>query len=352
MELFVPGRICLMGEHSDWAGGYRRVNPEIEKGYALIVGTNQGVYADVGPHANALVLTATTPDEQTAFRQIPMQRQALLAEAQAGGFWSYVAGVAYLMLTRYGVGGLVINNHKTDLPIQKGLSSSAAICVLVARAFNRVYDLGLSIADEMELAYQGEILTPSRCGRMDQGCAFGNRPILMTFDGDDLDITPLGIAAELHFVIVDLLAHKDTLKILADLNRCYPVARTHVARGVHQLLGAVNKHIIHKAVEALQAGDGRAVGKLMTKAQVAFDRYAIPACPEELTAPKLHQVLRYEPLQAHIWGGKGVGSQGDGTAQFIARSAADQQALVSIIQRDLHLPCLTLTVQPSLERQP
>ena len=28
MKLFVPGRICLFGEHSDWAGGYRRINAE------------------------------------------------------------------------------------------------------------------------------------------------------------------------------------------------------------------------------------------------------------------------------------------------------------------------------------
>jgi hypothetical protein len=44
----------------------------------------------------------------------------------------------------------------------------------------------------MEIAYQGEIATPSRCGRMDQGCAYGNRPVLMTFDGDRLDTTELG----------------------------------------------------------------------------------------------------------------------------------------------------------------
>ncbi len=93
-------------------------------------------------------------------------------------------GVAYQILTHYHVRGLVIDNYKTDLPIKKGLSSSAAICVLTARAFNRVYDLKMTIRGEMELAYQGEITTPSRCGRMDQGCAFGNRPILMTFDGD------------------------------------------------------------------------------------------------------------------------------------------------------------------------
>ena len=30
MKLFVPGRICLFGEHSDWAGGYRRINADIE----------------------------------------------------------------------------------------------------------------------------------------------------------------------------------------------------------------------------------------------------------------------------------------------------------------------------------
>ena len=63
----------------------------------------------------------------------------------------------------------------------------------------------------------------------------------------------------------------------------------------------------------------------MVKAQARFDRYAMPACPEELTAPVLHRVLEYEPLQPHIWGGKGVGSQGDGTAQFLARSEADQK---------------------------
>ncbi|MBD0346877.1 MAG: hypothetical protein ICV63_19035, partial [Coleofasciculus sp. Co-bin14] len=30
MKIFVPGRLCLFGEHSDWAGGYRRINAELE----------------------------------------------------------------------------------------------------------------------------------------------------------------------------------------------------------------------------------------------------------------------------------------------------------------------------------
>jgi UTP-glucose-1-phosphate uridylyltransferase/mevalonate kinase len=345
MKLFVPGRICLLGEHSDWAGGHRRTNAELEKGYTLLTGTNQGIYAEIAPHPTSLVLTSTTPDgERRGPHEIPMEPQALLEEAQQGGFWSYIAGVAYQILTHYHVRGLVIDNYRTDLPIQKGLSSSAAICVLTARAFNRVYDLKMTIRGEMELAYQGEITTPSRCGRMDQGCAFGNRPILMTYDGDHLDVTELQVPEDMYFVIVDLQAQKDTMKILADLNRCFPFAEKKIEEGVQELLGSINKRVVHQAVEALQAGDAERLGALMVEAQELFDRYAKPACPEELEAPVLHRVLDHEPLKPHVWGGKGVGSQGDGTAQFIARSEADQQAVIEIIERDLKMPCLSLTL--------
>ncbi|MCP4539096.1 MAG: GHMP kinase [Chloroflexi bacterium] len=345
MKIFVPGRICLFGEHSDWAGGYRRINADIEKGYTLLTGTDQGIYAEVEPHPTALVLSSTTPDgEKRGPYEIPMEPKVLLEEAQRGGFWSYIAGVAYQILTHYHVRGLVIDNYKTDLPVKKGLSSSAAVCVLAARAFNRVYDLKMTVRGEMELAYQGEITTPSRCGRMDQGCAFGNRPILMTYDGDHLDVTELQVPEDMYFVIVDLQAQKDTMEILARLNRSYPFADNEVERGVQELLGPINKRVVHQAIEALQAGDIQRLGTLMVEAQAFFDRYAAPACPEELTAPVLHRVLNYEPLKPHIWGGKGVGSQGDGTAQFIARSQVDQQAVIDIIKRDLEMPCLTLTL--------
>jgi len=347
MKLFVPGRICLFGEHSDWAGGYRRINADIEMGYTLICGTDQGIYAEVESHPTSLVLSSTTPDGLThGPYEIPMQAKALLEEAQRGGFWSYIAGVAYQVLTNYHVRGLVINNYKTDLPVKKGLSSSAAISVLAARAFNRIYDLKLTVRGEMELAYMGEITTPSRCGRMDQGCAFGNRPVLMAYDGDRLDTTELQVTNELHFVIVDLQSQKDTMEILNRLNRCYPFAENEIEMGVQELLGPINKRIVHQAVEALKTSDPQRLGALTQEAQAFFDRYAAPACPEELTAPVLHRVLSYEPLRPHIWGGKGVGSQGDGTAQFLARSAADQQAVIEIIERELGMPCLKLTLKP------
>lgn len=346
IELFVPGRLCLFGEHSDWAGGYRRINAEIEKGYTLICGTNQGIHAEVEPHPTALVLTSTTPDGETRGPyEIPLEPKALLEEAQRGGFFSYAAGVAYQVLTNYRVRGLAIRNFKTDLPIKKGLSSSAAISVLTARAFNRVYDLRLTIRGEMELAYQGEITTPSRCGRMDQGCAYGNRPIMMIYDGDRLDVAELSVPRDLFLVVVDLGAGKDTREILNRLNHCFPFAENEIQRRVQKYLGPVSAGLTQEAGEAFRAGDAARIGALMVKAQSEFDSHLIPACPSQLTAPVLHKVLAYPPIQPYIHGGKGVGSQGDGTAQFICKDEAAQQKVVELIEGDLKMSCLKLVIK-------
>jgi galactokinase len=345
MELFVPGRICLFGEHSDWAGGYRRDNQHIEKGYTLICGTDQGIYATIEPHSGTLVISSQASDGITIGpKEIPMKLEFLREEAQAGGYWSYVAGTAYQVLRKYPVDGLSINNHKTDLPIQKGLSSSASICVLTARAFNHQYDLGLSLDEEMELAYLGEITTPSKCGRMDQGVAFGSTAVLMTFDGDRLGTREIKPSNPIYLVIVDLGSTKDTKRILADLNRCFPDAVDEIAQGVQFLLGENNKRIVHQAVEVLQDGDAPRLGSLMTRAQSDFDRFAIPACPDELAAPLLHKVLNYPPIEAYIWGGKGVGSQGDGSAQLVVRGKGGQKSVMEILENDLGMRCYPLTV--------
>ncbi|MBD1929726.1 GHMP kinase [Trichocoleus sp. FACHB-90] len=345
MKIFVPGRLCLFGEHSDWAGGYRRINPNLEKGYTLLVGTNQGLYAEVKANPTQLILHASLSNGTRKTLNLPMETEVLLAEAQKGGFWSYAAGVAYQFLSHYQVKGLEIDNYLTDLPIQKGLSSSAAICVLVARAFNRVYDLKMTVREEMEFAYLGEITTPSGCGRMDQACAYGNQPILMIFDGDRADVIELKIQKNLFFVIVDLGAGKNTQEILSQLNQCYPLATNAVQQDVQKYLGSISSQITLQAVDALQKGDAEEIGTLMAIAQTQFDKHLIPACPSQLTAPILHQILNYEPLKPYILGGKGVGSQGDGTAQFIVKDEESQQQVIEIINRDFpQMQALSLTV--------
>jgi galactokinase len=334
MEIFVPGRLCLFGEHSDWAGGYRRLNPQLDMGYTLLVGTNHGLYAKVKSHPTQFILRSSLGDGTLKTLSLPMDQQILRAEAQKGSFFSYATGVAYQFLMHFHVGGLEIDNYLTNLPIQKGLSSSAAICVLVARAFNLVYNLKMSIRGEMEFAYLGEMTTPSLCGRMDQACAYGNRPIAMIFDGEHTQIQELKVSQDLFFVIVDLAAGKNTQEILSKLNACYPFATNEVQANVQKYLGYISYQITQQAVDSLQQGDAEKIGILMQQAQAEFDKHLIPACPEQLTAPVLHQLLEYEPIQPYLFGGKGVGSQGDGTAQFIVKDEESQQKVIEIIERD------------------
>jgi len=349
MNIFVPGRICLFGEHTDWAGSYRRINAELEKGFTIICGTNHGLHAEVKPHPTKFILHSKIGDDANIMSfEIPMDRNALLEEAEKGGFFSYAAGVAYQVMTHYRVRGLEINNYMTDLPIKKGLSSSAAVCVLVARAFNRIYDLKMTIRGEMEFAYMGEITTPSRCGRMDQGCAYGNRPIMMTFDGDRMDVNELTVKKDLFFVIVDLGASKDTKEILNRLNHCYPFAENDIQKNVQKYLGSISAGITAEACEALKEGDAPRLGELMVRAQKEFDKYLQPACPSQLTAPVLHKVLSYKPIQKYVYGGKGVGSQGDGSAQFVAKDEESQIKVMEIIERDLKMPCLNLVLRSGL----
>ena len=63
-----------------------------------------------------------------------------------------------------------------------------------------------------------------------QACAFGpGRVSLLSFDGDSLDVTPIedvGGPDGFHFVLADLGAGKDTVRILRDLQAAYPTAST------------------------------------------------------------------------------------------------------------------------------
>jgi mevalonate kinase/lipid-binding SYLF domain-containing protein len=346
-ELFVPGRVCLFGEHSDWAGGLRSSShPHIGPGATLVVGlSHEGLHARARRNSRRLILRSVLDHgEVLGPVEFPMDVGVLLTEASKGGFWSYACGVAAKVMSMFVVGGLELDNYQTTLPVRKGLSSSAAMCVLVARAFSRAYGLNLSIRGEMELAYQGEIATPSACGRMDQACAYGPCPVLMRYDGESLEVEELTVGAPLHLVVADLNASKCTTTILEALQRAYPLAQNEVHEGVQLLLGSLNADITTRAVAHVAAGELEALGALMDEAQEAFDRYGGAACPAELTAPVLHRVLGDARVRVHAFGGKGVGSQGDGTVQFLCRGEAGQAAAAKVLREELGLTTLTLTI--------
>ncbi len=255
LKLFVPGRLCLFGEHTDWAGHYRTMNADVLPGAAIVTGIEQGIYAEVEKSpVFEMYSTVLEMDNVWTDFSCPMDEQELKRVARSGDFFRYCAGVASYMLEWYKVGGVRITITDMTLPMKSGLSSSAAICVLVARAFNLIYKLNLNTMGEMNIAYVGELRTSSRCGRLDQACAFGVKPNLMTFDGDEIEVQTLNVKKPLYWVFADLCAEKNTIKILADLNKAYPFPSNEKERLLHDALGAKNTEFVQRAIKYMANG--------------------------------------------------------------------------------------------------
>lgn len=345
-EIFVPGRLCLFGEHSDWAGKYRTMNAEIVPGAAIVTGTEQGITAIVekSDKFEVFSIASEITDIWSDF-SCEMNAEKLKEIAHSKSFFSYCAGVASYMLEWYNVGGVKITLTSMTLPMKSGLSSSAAICVLVTRAFNELYNLNLSTLGEMNIAYWGELRTASRCGRLDQACAFGVRPVLMKFDGEEIVVDRLSVKNTLYWVFADLCAEKDTIRILKDLNKGFPFADNEREVRIQEALGKDNEEIILCAIEYIRNGELEKLGALMTCAQKIFDEKVAPMCPSQLTSPILHRTLVDPNIKALTFGGKGVGSQGDGSIQFLAKDEKCQLKLIEYL-KSLGMRPFKLTITP------
>jgi UTP-glucose-1-phosphate uridylyltransferase/mevalonate kinase len=322
------------------------MNADLVAGAAIVTGTEQGISAII-EKSTQFEMRSVAPEISDLWNDFscPMKAERLKEVAHSKSFFAYCAGVASYMLEWYNVGGVKITLTSMTLPMKSGLSSSAAICVLVTRAFNQLYDLNLSTLGEMNIAYWGELRTASRCGRLDQACAFGVRPVLMNFDGEEISVERLSVKKPLYWVFADLCAAKDTIRILKDLNRGFPFADNPQEERIQEALGPDNQKIIRRAIHYIREGALPELGALMTEAQQLFDEKVAPMCPSQLASPVLHRTLADDNIRQWTYGGKGVGSQGDGSIQFLAKDEDCQTKLMDYL-RSIGMNPFRLTITP------
>ena len=153
------------------------------------------------------------------------------------------------------------------------------------------------------------------------------------------------MGAAIYLLVIDLRRGKDTRRILADLNECFPDTEGPVAGDVREALGAANHELHLRARGAVEAGDGPMLGALMTEAQERFDAMVAPACPE-LESPRLHEVLAHPAIGELAHGAKGVGSQGDGCAQIVAQGSEQREVLSRKLTDDFGVRAYGLTLEP------
>lgn len=172
---------------------------------------------------------------------------------------------------------------------------------------------------------------------MDQCCAFGKACVSMRFDGPTVSSSKINIPnkAKFYFVVADLRSHKDTKRILAALSSCFPHHdEDSVKVGVQTFLGHVSAALVEQALTALEEGNPKMLGQVFNAYQKQFDMFLQPACEDQLTSPVLHKLLEDDKVRRLSCGGKGVGSQGDGSVQFVCEDAEDQDALCKLLQSD------------------
>jgi galactokinase len=161
-----PGRVNLIGEHTDY-----------NEGFVLPGATDKCIYVAIAKNdRNSLRVFANQFNEQ---REFPMDA----LEPQKNWF-TYPAGIAYhLQHSGHMLGGVDVILDG-DVPVGAGMSSSAAICSAFGFALNELFCLGL---DRMELALLGQktehTFAGVKCGIMDQFASLhGKEGYLMKLD--------------------------------------------------------------------------------------------------------------------------------------------------------------------------
>lgn len=183
IEAFAPGRVNLIGEHTDYTGG-------LALPMAVQLGTT--VRGSRGGHDISLVSDA-------AEGVVNLNVGALNIGATEPPWGRHVAAMAGTLLRRMSVGGFT-GTISTTLPVGAGLSSSAALDVSLALALGFAGTAGelATVAQEAEQAATG---VP--CGLMDQlASTCGVAGHALRIDFSDNTVTPIPLPNDVEVVVV------------------------------------------------------------------------------------------------------------------------------------------------------
>lgn len=337
ISVFIPGRLSLIGEHSDWASIYKSINKDICIGSAIVVKLNDGIFAKCKISKRIQINYLNEKKVELDFDKIDTY-------INSDDFLKYIlSGIRFIKNKFPQIEGITININKVTLPMKKGLGSSAAVILLAIHSLNLLYNLNLTEEEEMEYAYLSEISIGSKCGRLDQIGVSKSSVNLLTFN-KKTNFENIIIGKDIYLVFADLNKSKDTLKILNDLNSCYPFPKNEKEKKVHTFLGEKNREYINLAKKYIEEGDLKSLGKLYTKYQEDVDKYLLPIT-DALESPYLHKTLNDKYIKEITLGGKGCGSFGDGSVQFLVEDKNKQTMLINYMKEKLNMDARGIVIK-------
>jgi galactokinase len=167
-----PGRINLIGEHTDYNGGF--VFPGA---------IDKGIMAEIKPNGTNKVLAYSI--DLKDYIEFGLNEE----DAPRTSWAKYIFGVCREIIKRGGKIGGFNTAFAGDVPLGAGMSSSAALESTFAFALNDLFNLGI---DKFELAKIGQATEHNycgvKCGIMDQfASVFGKKGNLIRLDCRSLE---------------------------------------------------------------------------------------------------------------------------------------------------------------------
>lgn len=188
---FAPGRINLIGEHTDYNGGH--VFPA-----AISLGT----YAAVSPRQDDTLHLYSLNFKNEAVRVISLTQ---LAFSKEDGWTNFIKGVFSLLQAKGHQFKQGLNiYYYGNLPAASGLSSSSSIELLTGTIINDYYHLGLSMLDLIKLGQQVENqYIGVNSGIMDQfAIGMGKKDHAIFLDTNTLDYHYYPLALDNYRIVI------------------------------------------------------------------------------------------------------------------------------------------------------
>jgi galactokinase len=331
---FSPGRVNLIGEHTDYNGGH--VFP-----CAISLGT----YALVAPRTDGISRLYSMNLPEQGVVQFPMHGAV---KSDAYGWANYPIGVVRVMedAGHRAAHGFDIVLYGT-LPNGAGLSSSASIEVLMAVILNDELNLGIDMVELVKFSQKAENeFVGMNCGIMDQfAVGMGKKDCAILLDCNTLSYRYSKLALDGCSIVITntnkthslvtsaynerraqcesalkALQKVKPIKALGELTNAEfdaiasaipdPVERRRARHAVYE-----NNRTL-EAVKALEANDVKRFGELMNASHVSLrDDY-------EVTGPELDTLAELAWQQDGVLGSRMTGGGFAGCTVSIVRDAA------------------------------
>jgi galactokinase len=330
-----PGRVNLIGEHTDYNGGFMLPTTLPQQTRATVTLRGNGhvsaTSADLGDQASG--------------------EYALGSETPTHTWLDYVQGLTWALRERNVVLPGFSLSVTSDVPIGKGLSSSASLEISVLRALRSLLELPLTDLDLALLAHRAEVeFVGAPVGIMDQMvCSLGAEGVALFIDALTRETRAVRLPRDIAIGVIDSgIAHQhvsgdyrtrryecEQAARLLGVKYLREVAPDDLPR-VNQLpppLDRRARHVVTEDARVLSAVDAIEREDMTTLGSLFFESHKSMRDDFEVSLPEIDHLVEIARAAPGVLGARLTGGGFGGAVVILCPQESVRQTTESIVAR-------------------